>query len=150
MMKNCKNIWLLPLFMIISIFSLQAQNGEKMKERLKAYKKIMLMEKLEMNEEQSIKFFARYNEQEAFIKKAKGELDQAVEMLELNVDAGKGDSEKLMQTVFEKDHALKKSIIDRIKSMKNMLTDKQYAKYVLIEYRLIDDVKKAIKKRKNK
>ena len=108
------------------------------------------MEKLEMNEEQSIKFFARYNEQEAIIKKAKGELDQAVDMLEQNIDAGKGDSEKLMQSVFDKDLAVKKSFIDRIKSMKNVLSDKQYAKYVLIEYRLINDVKEAIKRRRKK
>ena len=138
------------LFLVISIFSLQAQDGEKMRERLKAYKKIMLMEKLEMNEEQSIKFFARYNEQEELIKKAKGGLDQAVEMLEQHVDSGKGDSEKSMQLVFEKDLALKKSIIDRIKAMKGVLSEKQYTKYVLIEYQLLDDVKKAIKKRRKK
>ena len=147
---NCKCNWMIPLFWVMSIFSLQAQDAEKMRERLKAYKKIMLMEKLEMNEEQSIKFFARYNEQEAIIKKAKGELDQAVDMLEQNIDAGKGDSEKLMQSVFDKDLAVKKSFIDRIKSMKNVLSDKQYAKYVLIEYRLINDVKEAIKRRRKK
>ena len=141
---------MIPLFWVMSIFSLQAQDAEKMRERLKAYKKIMLMEKLEMNEEQSIKFFARYNEQEAIIKKAKGELDQAVDMLEQNIDAGKGDSEKLMQSVFDKDLAVKKSFIDRIKSMKNVLSDKQYAKYILIEYRLINDVKEAIKRRRKK
>ena len=147
---NCKCNWMIPLFWVMAIFSLQAQDAEKMRERLKAYKKIMLMEKLEMNEEQSIKFFARYNEQEAIIKKAKGELDQAVDMLEQNIDAGKGDSEKLMQSVFDKDLAVKKSFIDRIKSMKNVLSDKQYAKYILIEYRLINDVKEAIKRRRKK
>ncbi len=150
MKMNCKCNWMIPLFWVMAIFSLQAQDAEKMRERLKAYKKIMLMEKLEMNEEQSIKFFARYNEQEAIIKKAKGELDQAVDMLEQNIDAGKGDSEKLMQSVFDKDLAVKKSLIDRIKSMKNVLSDKQYAKYVLIEYRLINDVKEAIKRRRKK
>lgn len=150
MKMNCKCNWMFSLFLVISIFSLQAQDGEKMRERLKAYKKIMLMEKLEMNEEQSIKFFARYNEQEELIKKAKGGLDQAVEMLEQHVDSGKGDSEKSMQLVFEKDLALKKSIIDRIKAMKGVLSEKQYTKYVLIEYQLLDDVKKAIKKRRKK
>lgn len=147
---NCKSNWFLPLFLVMSIFSLEAQDGEKMRERLKAYKKIMLMEKLEMNEEQSIKFFARYNEQEELIKKAKGELDQAVEMLEQHIDSGKDNSEKAMQLVFEKDLALKKSIIDRIKAMKNVLSEKQYSKYVLIEYQLLDDVKKAIKNRRKK
>lgn len=141
---------MIPLFLAMSIFSLEAQDGEKMRERLKAYKKIMLMEKLEMNEEQSIKFFARYNEQEELIKKAKGELDQAVEMLDQHIDSGKGNSEKAMQLVFEKDLALKKSIIDRIKAMKGVLSEKQYTRYVLVEYQLLDDIKKAIKKRRKK
>ena len=150
MKMNCKCNWMIPLFLVMSIFSLQAQDGEKMRERLKVYKKIMLMEKLEMNEEQSIKFFARYNEQEELIKKAKEELDQAVEMLDQYFDSGKGNSEKAMQLVFEKDLALKKSIIDRIKAMKGVLSEKQYTKYVLIEYQLLDDIKKAIKKRRKK
>lgn len=134
--------------MFLSSSSLRGQNPEKMRDRLKTYKKIMLMEKLSMNEEQSIKFFSRYAEHEALINQAKGELDQAVEMLEQVVESGKTDNEKAMQLVFEKDIALKKVIVERIKAMKNVLSEKQYGKYVVIEYKLLDDVKKAIKKRR--
>jgi hypothetical protein len=119
-----------------------------MRERLKTYKKIMLMEKLNMNEEQSIKFFSQYAEQEELIKQAKGELDKALEMLEHTIESGKGDPEKAMQLVFDKDASLKKSIIDRMKAMKGVLSDKQYGKYVLLEYRLLDKVKKAISNRR--
>jgi hypothetical protein len=134
--------------MVFSITTLHGQNPEKMRERLQVYKKIMLMEKLNMNEEQSIKFFSRYAEHEEFIKKAKIELDQAVDMLEQGVDSGKGDNEKAIQLVFEKDIALKKVIIERIKAMKNVLSQQQYGKYVVIEYKLLDNVKKAIKNRR--
>jgi type IV secretory pathway ATPase VirB11/archaellum biosynthesis ATPase len=134
--------------MFFSITTLHGQNPEKMRERLKAYKKIMLMEKLNMNEEQSIKFFSRYAEHEEFIKKAKIELDQAVDMLEQGVVLGKAENDKTIQLVFEKDIALKKVIIERIKAMKNVLSEKQYGKYVVIEYKLLDDVKKAIKNRR--
>ena len=75
MKKYYKLIGLLSLFMFFSITSLHGQNPEKMRERLKTYKKIMLMEKLNLNEEQSIKFFSRYAEHEGFILKAKVELD---------------------------------------------------------------------------
>ena len=148
MKKYYKLIGLLSLFMIFSITSVRGQNPEKMRERLKAYKKIMLMEKLNMSEEQSIKFFSRYAEHEEFIKKAKIELDQAVDMLEQGVVSGKGDNEKAIQLVFEKDIALKKVIIERIKAMKNVLSQQQYWKYIVIEYKLLDDVKKAIKNRR--
>jgi hypothetical protein len=148
MKKYYKFICLLSLFMVFSITTLHGQNPEKMRERLQVYKKIMLMEKLNMNEEQSIKFFSRYAEHEEFIKKAKIELDQAVDMLEQGVDSGKGDNEKAIQLVFEKDIALKKVIIERIKAMKNVLSQQQYGKYVVIEYKLLDDVKKAIKNRR--
>jgi hypothetical protein len=134
--------------MFLGTASLCSQNPEKMRERLKAYKKIMLMEKLNMSEEQSIKFFARYTEHEEFIKKAKIELDHAVDMLEQGVESGKGDNEKAIQLVYEKDIALKKVIIERIKAMKNVLSEKQYGKYVVIEYKLLDDVKKVIKNRR--
>ncbi len=148
MKKYYKLICFVSLFMFLGTASLCSQNPEKMRERLKAYKKIMLMEKLNMNEEQSIKFFARYNEQEEIIKKAKNELDQAVGGLEQAIESGKGETEKIIQSIFEKDISLKKSIVDRMKAMKNVLSEKQYEKYVLIEYRLLEDVKKAIKKRK--
>ena len=148
-MKNYyKLIGILSLFMFFSITTLHGQNPEKMRERLKAYKKIMLMEKLNMNEEQSIKFFSRYAEHEEFIKKAKIELDQAVDMLEQGVVSEKAENDKAIQLVFEKDIALKKVIIERIKAMKNVLSEKQYGKYVVIEYKLLDDVKKAIKNRR--
>jgi hypothetical protein len=148
MKKYYKLIGLLSLFMIFSITSVRGQNPEKMRERLKAYKKIMLMEKLNMNEEQSIKFFSRYAEHEELIKKAKSDIDHAVQLLESSIDSGKGDPEKAIQTIFEKDIAMKKIIIDRMKAMKPVLSDTQYAKYILIEYSLLDDVKEAIKKRK--
>jgi hypothetical protein len=148
MKKYYKLIGLLSLFMFFRITTLHGQNPEKMRERLKAYKKIMLMEKLNMNEEQSIKFFSRYAEHDESIKKAKVEMDQAIDMLEQGVESGKGDNEKAIQLVFEKDIALKKVIIERIKAMKNILSQQQYGKYVVIEYKLLDDVKKAIKNRR--
>ena len=112
MKKYYKLIGLLSLFMFFSITSLHGQNPEKMRERLKTYKKIMLMEKLNLNEEQSIKFFYRYAEHEGFILKAKFELDQSIDMLDQGVESGKGDNEKAIQLVFEKDIALKKFIIE--------------------------------------
>ena len=148
MKKYYKLIGLLSLFMFFRITTLHGQNPEKMRERLKAYKKIMLMEKLNMNEEQSIKFFSRYAEHDESIKKAKVEMDQAIDMLEQGVESGKGYNEKAIQLVFEKDIALKKVIIERIKAMKNILSQQQYGKYVVIEYKLLDDVKKAIKNRR--
>lgn len=134
--------------MCFNIVLLRGQNPEIMQERLKAYKKIMLMEKLSMNEEQSIKFFYRYAEHEGFILKAKVELDQAVNMLDQIVEIGKGDYGIAIQLVFEKDVALKKVIIERIKAMKSVLSEKQFGKYVVIEYKLLDDIKKAMKKRR--
>lgn len=148
MKKYYNLICFVSLFMFLGTASLCSQNPEKMRERLKAYKKIMLMEKLNMSEEQSIKFFARYTEHEDFIKKAKIELDQSVDLLEQVMESGKAENEKAIQLVFEKDIALKKVIIERIKSMKNVLSEKQYGKYVVIEYKLLDDVKKAIKNRR--
>ena len=58
------------------------------------------MEKLNLNEEQSIKFFYRYAEHEGFILKAKFELDQSIDMLDQGVESGKGDNEKAIRKVF--------------------------------------------------
>lgn len=146
-MKHC-NVIVIVFCMCFNIVLLRGQNPEIMQERLKAYKKIMLMEKLSMNEEQSIKFFYRYAEHEGFILKAKVELDQAVNMLDQIVEIGKGDYGIAIQLVFEKDVALKKVIIERIKAMKSVLSEKQFGKYVVIEYKLLDDIKKAMKKRR--
>jgi len=146
-MKLYKILYLIPLIAFCFV-GLQAQHGEKMGERLKAYKKIMLMEKLNMSEEQSIKFFARYAEHEAMINKAKSEVDQSLKTLEQAIESGKADTESAIQSVFEKDLALKKSIVERMKAMRYILSEKQYSQYVVMEYRLLEDVKKSLLKKK--
>lgn len=129
---------------------LNAQDDFTMRDKMKSFKKIMLMEKLNMNEEQSIKFFARYQQQEEFIKKAYNDLDLALKNLDDLQQSGKGDYEKAIQQVFDKDFAMRKAVIDRMKAMKGILSDKQYAQYILMEHRLLDNLQKMMKKRHKK
>jgi len=151
-MKNhCKiTSIVLVLFLCVSMQVLNAQDDFTMRDKMKSFKKIMLMEKLNMNEEQSIKFFDRYQQQEEFIKKAYNDLDLALKNLDDLQQSGKGDYEKAIQQVFDKDFAMRKAVIDRMKAMKGILSEKQYAQYILMEHRLLDNLQKMVKQRKNR
>ena len=151
-MKNhCKIASIVSvLFLCVFIQVLNAQDDFTMRDKMKSFKKIMLMEKLNMNEEQSIKFFARYQQQEESIKTAYNDLDLALKNLDDLQQSGKGDYEKTIQQVFDKDFAMRKAVIDRMKAMKGILSDKQYAQYILLEHRLLDNLQKMMKKRQKK
>jgi len=151
-MKNhCKlTSIVLAIILCLSAQVLNAQDDFTMREKMKSFKKIMLIEKLNMNEEQSVKFFARYQQQEESIKKAYNDLDMALKNLDELQQSGKGDYDKVIQQVFDKDLAMRKSVIDRMKAMKGILSEKQYAQYILMEHRLLDNLQKMMKKRQKK
>jgi hypothetical protein len=129
---------------------MRGQNDTPVLDKMKSFKKIMLIDKLKMNEEQATRFFARYQQYEEYIKESQKELEKALMQLDELQKSGKQEYGKAIQHVFDKDLAMRKTIVDRMKAMKGILSEQQYAQYILIEHRLLDNLQKMVKQRKNR
>jgi len=151
-MKNRCNLssCIAILVIFISLQSMKAQDEMPMLDKMKSFKKIMLIDKLKMNEEQATRFFVRYQQHEEYIKASHKELDQALVHLDELQKSGKHEYDKAIQQVFDKDLAIRKTIIDRMKAMKGILSEQQYAQYILIEHRLLDNLQKLVKQRQKR
>lgn len=151
-MKNQCNILLcIVIFAVFFIVQpMRGQNDTPVLDKMKSFKKIMLIDKLKMNEEQATRFFARYQQYEEYIKESQKELEKALMQLDELQKSGKQEYGKAIQHVFDKDLAMRKTIVDRMKAMKGILSEQQYAQYILIEHRLLDNLQKMVKQRKNR
>lgn len=151
-MKNQCNISLcIVIFAVFFIVQpMRGQNDTPVLDKMKSFKKIMLIDKLKMNEEQATRFFARYQQYEEYIKESQKELEKALMQLDELQKSGKQEYGKAIQHVFDKDLAIRKTIVDRMKAMKGILSEQQYAQYILIEHRLLDNLQKMVKQRKNR
>ena len=151
-MKNQCNIsFCIVIFAVFFIVQpMRGQNDTPVLDKMKSFKKIMLIDKLKMNEEQATRFFARYQQYEEYIKEAQKELEKALIQLDELQKSGKQEYGKAIQHVFDKDIAMRKTIVDRMKAMKGILSEQQYAQYILIEHRLLDNLQKMVKQRKNR
>jgi len=151
-MKNQCNIsFCIVIFAVFFIVQpMRGQNDTPVLDKMKSFKKIILIDKLKMNEEQATRFFARYQQYEEYIKEAQKELEKALIQLDELQKTGKQEYGKAIQHVFDKDIAMRKTIVDRMKAMKGILSEQQYAQYILIEHRLLDNLQKMVKQRKNR
>ena len=151
-MKNQCNISLcIVIFAVFFIVQpMRGQNDTPVLDKMKSFKKIMLIDKLKMNEDQATRFFARYQQYEEYIKESQKELEKALMQLDELQKSGKQEYGKAIQHVFDKDLAMRKTIVDKMKAMKGILSEQQYAQYILIEHRLLDNLQKMVKQRKNR
>lgn len=151
-MKNQCNISLcIVIFAVFLIVQpMRGQNDTPVLDKMKSFKKIMLIDKLKMNEDQATRFFARYQQYEEYIKESQKELEKALMQLDELQKSGKQEYGKAIQHVFDKDIAMRKTIVDRMKAMKGILSEQQYAQYILIEHRLLDNLQRMVKQRKNR
>jgi len=145
-----KNGTICILMIMLALNTMSAQDRDGAMQKMKSFKKIMLIEKLNMSEEQAISFFARYQKYEEGILFTQNELKQALNQLDDLQKAGKGDYDKAIQAVFDKDMAMRKSYIERMKGMKGILSERQYAQFILIEHRLLGNLQKLMKRRQKK
>ncbi len=151
------------LFCILSILSLSvpillsAQQFNKLedrpraKEKIEQLKKMRLIDILDMDEPTAEKFFTRYNQLQRKIEDAKVELQDAVSDLERSVraKAGKtGDCYRKADIILEKQNALNAAVADKIRAMRSLLTEEQYAKFIVFENNFAAQLQKMLLERK--
>ena len=139
---------LLPLVLSLSTMSAQPFEREGPPfERIERFKKVRLIEMLDMKEEQSVRFLARLNEHDNVKKelvKAKMDLLDKIERLVRN-HADEKEFEKLFPDVTAASRRILEEDEKFFVSISDILTTEQRGKYLLFERHFEQELREAMK-----
>jgi len=152
-MKNLF-ITLLTVVLLTSISFPQQmkEKGMKNREKLDQLEKIKLIEALDLDEETSIRFFARRNESRREVQELEKKSDDIIFELEKSFDSeNKNQAEKQEQLISEflktrESLELKRSQF--INSLDDILSTEQTAKLIVFEKKFRDEIRNVLFERK--
>ncbi|MDA0986969.1 MAG: hypothetical protein O3A55_05140 [Bacteroidetes bacterium] len=138
---------MIPLFILLILgIDLSAQahkHKERMQSRLESYRKVRLMEDLNMSEDQSIQFFSRFNKQRENISEIVRERGKILSKLRNQIKSNSNQTE-LENSVKQYTDLNNKIIEQEVKfldELKIVLTPQQVAEYVVFQQDFRDDLK---------
>ena len=136
------------IFAIQFSTTLLAQRSEhpggwgKMSGKIEQLEKIKIIEELNMDEETTLKFFARRNEHRVAQKKIIKKRDQLFKTLSENFDSEENvDYKEKMKEVFEIEEEMLSQRENFLTSLSDILTEKQVAQLILFEFNFRNEVR---------
>ncbi len=111
--------------------SAKQQGGKKQIEQLK---KLKLIEALNLDDATAEKFFVRYNSEQKKVEEVRKSLEDATN--DLDKAKSSGNSEKIKQStqlMLDKHKQLQDANNELLRSVREVLNDKQYADYLVFE-----------------
>lgn len=147
---------LVALILTISITSFSQDGMDKMmrqRNKIHQLEKIKLIDELNLDEETSVKFFARRNEMQKEVEKLEDKDDEIIKELEKSIQTKDKNSEVVQKQLLadllktrEKIEKTKRQFID---SIKDILTTEQIAKLVVFEQRFREEIRRIILNRRH-
>lgn len=137
---------------VITAGLLQAQPPEGMgnrrpMERLERFKKIRMVEALNLDEETGVKLVSRYSKHRERMKELESERSGVVEALEelVRSNAGDGEYQKQFAELIETEKKIADARKRFMDELKEVLTTKQIAQYIIFERDFMKDVRNVAK-----
>lgn len=147
-----KNLMIIAvIFFCYPLFS-NAQDGRRHHkgpdEKMKDLEKIKLIEALDMDEETTLKFFARRNshmeKMEGLRKKEEEKVEMIDELIEKNDDPEDQQLKKMIEEYFQLNKEINEYKRSFINSLDDILTYRQMAKLIVFEPRFREEIRKII------
>jgi tRNA A22 N-methylase len=140
--------FLIILIVITGTLSAQMNNRMgRMRAKVEQLEKLKLIEVLNLNEEKSIRFFSRRNKYKIFQKKLLAERDSLYKVLSGMLSSGKEmELVKIKNEIFNLDNKILVKRREFLSSLKDILTEKEIAKYILFEYNFKNEIRKQLMK----
>ncbi len=146
MLKSNLNFLGLILLLVFAISNLYSQPAFRAKERLGEFKKLKLLEILDLDEATSTKFLSKYNAAEKIIQEKHKVLQDAILDLEylIRKKASKDEIAKQSQKVMDAQKDLSNTMFEQQKEIKSVLNEEQFARYLIFENRFRERLQQAI------
>ena len=105
------------------------------RERIEQFKKIRMMEILKLDEETSLRFFARYNKHQETIKEITGKRDGLIDQLAAirKSDGADSDYEKAFKELQNVESQIIAERTRFLQDLKSVVSTKQVAEYIVFE-----------------
>jgi Skp family chaperone for outer membrane proteins len=138
-MKNVYAISIVFILILMISSNLIAQDQPPTRgpgaERIEQFKKVRLMEVLKMDEETSIRFFARYNKYEETLHAIQKDHNALIDQLQklANSNANNSDIERAIKDIGMSEEKNLETRSKFIEELKNVISIKQVAEYVVFE-----------------
>lgn len=145
---------LFTLILLTSIVYPQQMKEKKMKnrEKLEQLEKIKLIESLDMDEETSIRFFARRNESKREIQELEQKTDDIIFELEKSfntMEKNQGEKQKqLISEMLKNRESMEMNRNQFINSLNDILSTEQIAKLIVFEKKFRDEIRNVLFDRK--
>lgn len=139
---------LASMLSLIAVYPVSSQPPFRAKERIEQLKKIKLLDVLQLSEERTTEFLSKYNEIDRVTEEKKLEMEHEMKVLEVKIKSNAPEKEIKEQT----EKALKaykeyhESLKNKMDEMKSMLTDIEFAKFLVFESQFHEEVRKIIMK----
>lgn len=147
------NKLLITLFSVILLTSISFpqkmnERGIKNREKLEQLEKIKLIEALDLDEETSIRFFARRNDSKKDIQELEQKLEEILDELEKSFNSeSKNQTENQKQLISETLKTRESIEINRnqfINSLNDILTVEQIGKLIVFEKKFRDEIRQVL------
>jgi len=147
-LKLTKAFFLTFLMFSFAFISSSAQPGKKAMKRINTFKKIKLLEILELNEDLSNKFLIAYDKFAKQERIAQEEIKETTSKLEKAIRKDETSKIKdLLKEMETKKKLLLQIFIDKHKEFKAILNEKQFATYIVFNEKFRHELGKRLLKR---
>jgi hypothetical protein len=116
-------------------------------ERVEQFKKVRLMEVLSLDEQSSIKFFARYNKHQEVLREIRQKQVQALGRVQANRKAKAADVEydKIVEELLSLENKATEAKAKYVSELKQVLSSKQLAEYLVFETRFQQNLRDLVR-----
>lgn len=151
-------IQLLVMIILLTVNMNLAQPYQKHdknpRERMEQLEKLKLLEALDLNEEEAIRFFARRNEFRDEHKELIQKRDEIILNIELAIGKNKAENEVDYQKKIEEFLTIEEKLIHHrakfLNSLEDILTQEQIAKLIVFELKFKQEIRDLIIKRRGR
>lgn len=142
--KSTRPLILMALFISIMILAtnvlLAQSKAPRSKERMDMIKKMKMLDAIELDEAKSEKFLLKYNSHEKEIEEIHKQLHEAKKELNDAIKNKSKDIASKTNSVITLHEKMDEASMKKIKEMKSVLTDIEYAKYVDFEHKFMHEL----------
>ncbi len=142
---------ILLLYAAISVTALAQENPSpgqgRALERVEQFKKIRLMEVLNLDEQTSIRFFARYNKYQELLRDLRKQQVQALGQVQALRKSKAADAEydKMVDELLKLEGQINETKSKYVEELKQVLTSKQLVEYLVFEARFQQNLRDLVR-----
>jgi hypothetical protein len=139
------------VFLVTSALFAQPEHGSRSEQhamdRIESWKKVRMLESLKLEENQSVKFIAKYNKHQDTMHGFEKERNELVDKLDTQSksDAGDDDYDQTFNSLLDVDKKMSGERVRFLAELKEVLSNKQIAQYIVFERNFVQELRKAVR-----